>query len=129
MAYHIYTEMTTDKTRVCKCCGRELPIDAFETNRCYRGMKGTTCHDCVNKKKAKAAERNREYRARIEADSIRKTIAHKNRLSGVKELFEAKQEGFGNLSAWTTKELLDELKRRGMLYDHVAEDYREIYLR
>lgn len=123
----IFTEMTTDKVRVCKCCGRELPIEKFPTNARYEGMKGQTCHDCVTAKKRETARKRAEFEAQRRAERAERQIAHVAYMNSVKAIFEAQPEGCEGLAQYTTKALLDELRKRNCLYNNLAADYREIY--
>ena len=122
----IFTEMTADKTRVCKCCGRELPIEAYPTNPRYRGMKGLTCNECVSGKKTATAERKAhiaDERAQMRAQY---EIARAQFLSDLRERLEAPQQGVG-IESFSTKDLLDELRRRNMLNETAVRNYYDIY--
>lgn len=78
-----------DVTRVCKVCGKELPIEAFRKN-----ITGYThvCNDCVNAKRKKT----KEDKALL-ADTDRR----------VQEALQMRLEDF------TPRQLGEELKRRG----------------
>ena len=78
-----------NETKVCKCCGRELPIESFFLNRLGRTA---VCKDCANK------HRRDSRLGRREVDEL------KERLESAKAL---------KLSDFTPRELMAELKRRG----------------
>ena len=46
-------------TKVCKTCGRELPLDAFGSHKRTSDGKNTVCRDCVADKMARNAEKAR----------------------------------------------------------------------
>ena len=56
----VLPEENKPETKVCKGCGRELPLDAFWRNRqCVTGY----CKDCMKEKHAKAAaKREQKYK-------------------------------------------------------------------
>jgi hypothetical protein len=81
--------VVSDETKVCKCCGRELPIESFFLNRFGRTA---VCKDCANKHRQDAKLGRREV------DEL------KERLESAKAL---------KLSDFTPRELMAELKRRG----------------
>lgn len=77
------------ETKICKCCGRELPIDDFRVTKLGRR---NTCNECVSKKTADAKKRK------------------KYGLTFEEELEKAKTL---RLQDFTPRELMAELKRRG----------------
>ena len=79
------------ETRVCKTCGRELPIENFSKNAYgYIGI----CKECNSKHRSEAAT----HRASKKQRSI------ENELANAKNM---------RLSEFTPRELMAELKRRG----------------
>ncbi len=76
-------------TRVCKCCGRELPISNFKTTKIGRLY---TCSDCMRKKQSQGHAKKKmetDYKAEVEkARTMR-------------------------LQDFTPRELMKELKNRG----------------
>lgn len=80
---------TEKQTQVCKCCGKELPLEMFRVSKLGRFQ---TCKDCVSKnhKKSIAAKKFSEQ-AMEEADKARRM----------------------RLADFTPRELMAELKRRG----------------
>ena len=74
------------ETKVCKVCGKELPITEFrKTPICPNGV--NTCHKCSARKRAENKER--------------------------KEAFEGGGKTDTELSRFTPRELIEELKMRG----------------
>ena len=80
---------TIKETMVCKCCGRELPIDQFRVTHLGRRQ---TCDECISKKssetKAKKREANENAQKAQDARALR-------------------------LQDFSPRELMKELKRRG----------------
>ena len=76
-------------TKICKCCGRELPLEAFRKTRL--GVMNT-CYECVSKNIAKAKADKKEEAKK--ADEVRMAKA-------------------ARLSDFEPVELMRELKRRG----------------
>lgn len=60
--------------RVCKCCGRELPIDSYRLNRW--GTRNQTCNGCVALKYREA----RKAKKVSELDSLRQQLAEARQL-------------------------------------------------
>lgn len=77
------------ETKVCKCCGRELPIDSFMENSL--GI-SSTCKECVHTKKMKKREETKKLKKQA-VDAI-----------NARQL---------RLSDFTPRELMQELARRG----------------
>ncbi len=77
------------ETRICKCCGRELPLDQFSKN--YIGYT-SVCKEC-NSNNRRIAAANRKKKKSVE-----------EQLSNTRKL---------RLSEFTSLELIDELKLRG----------------
>lgn len=77
------------QTQVCKCCGKELPLEMFRVSKLGRFQ---TCVECVsrNHKKSLAAKKTAEL-AMEEADKARRM----------------------RLADFKPRELMAELKRRG----------------
>lgn len=87
------------ETKVCKVCGKELPITEFrKTPICPNGV--NTCNKC----------------------SVRKRAENKER----KEVFEGGGKTDTELSRFTPRELIEELKMRG--YKGTLTYTREIVL-
>lgn len=96
------------ETKVCKGCGRELPIENFSTG----GANGTRfvqnyCKECMAKRKS-------EGHARKKAELQSKTAS---------EVEQAKKQ---RLSEFTPRELMEELKRRGYDGELVYTEVKKI---
>ena len=83
------------ETKICSCCGRELPVESFSTGKVH----GTSfvhkiCKDCMNQKK-----RDGHLRRKQEMDAKKEC-----------DLDAAKRQ---RLSDFSPRELMLELKRRG----------------
>lgn len=76
------------ETKVCKCCGRELPIDKFYTHKSTKDGLSNTCKEC--------------HRASIRASKYEKQELRRLALQGGKKLED-----------YTPRELMQELARRG----------------
>lgn len=78
-----------ENLRICKCCGRELPIEDF-----YKNGFGVTsvCKECHTKR----AKEGKEERKRLKQQAVDAINARHLRLSD-----------------FTPRELMEELKRRG----------------
>ncbi len=80
------------KTKVCKCCNKEKPLELFFKNRLgYTSV----CKECSYQHRKDKREKKDEIA------SLRKQIEEKRNLS---------------LSCYTPRELMRELKRRGYSY-------------
>ena len=77
------------ETQVCKCCGRELPIEQFSKNPFWYIK---VCRECNSKNRREGALQ----RGKIKQQAIDALNARKLRLSD-----------------FTPRELMEELKRRG----------------
>lgn len=79
------------ETKVCKCCGRELPIEKFRVTAMGRR---NTCDECVQKKIVESKQKKKEEHQAIE---------------------EAKNARLLRLNDFTPRELMQELRRRGYI--------------
>ena len=77
------------ETKVCKCCGRELPVENFAKNAFgYIGV----CRECNSKNRSDAAQKRKQLKQQaIDAINARNL----------------------RLQDFTPRELIEELKRRG----------------
>ena len=88
----------TEKTKVCSKCGKELPISEFYiNNRTPDGLQ-YYCKKCMCE-----AQKNRSVINNADADSG------------------------SELSKYTPRQLMEELKRRGFTWDYMLEPQRKIY--
>lgn len=83
-----------EQTKVCKCCGRELPIENFKVTR-FR-TRASVCNECVN---AKMHDNKIRKQQQDEMEKAREN-AKKNERQKV-------------LEQYTPRELIEELSRRG----------------
>lgn len=100
------------ETKVCKKCGRELPLDQFFRNKAMKDGHDSQCKEC---KTAYTLEYQKKYRARK-----REQAKENERIE-----FEKKYKIYTNkeLAKFTPRELILELKARGhvgtLLYEEV----------
>ena len=52
--------LTTQETKVCKCCGRELPINSFAANIKSNDGRQGVCRECMGKKQKASHSNNRK---------------------------------------------------------------------
>lgn len=82
------------ETKVCKCCGRELPIENFKMTRF--GTRVGVCTECAN---AKMRDNKARKQQQEEIDKARENAE--------------KHERQKVLEQYTPRELIEELARRG----------------
>ena len=88
--------MENEATRVCSCCGNELPISEFQINR--EGNPISVCKACMTRKRVESHERKKkERKAKVEEE--------KNAIRQMR------------LSQFTPRELMSELKKRGFEFE------------
>lgn len=81
--------METTTMKVCRCCGRELPVEQFVKNAF--GLTNV-CHECNSRNRSEAAKRRKNLKQQaIDALNARNL----------------------RLSDFTPRELMEELHRRG----------------
>lgn len=104
-------ENTMEKTtKVCKECGRELPIEQFRVNPKSADGHLHTCYDCMKKKaKAKADAETEEL--------VEKIFGKKNSMDGITTELEERNYDIKpfspKLSSFEDVELVEELRLRG----------------
>lgn len=84
--------MENETTKKCSCCGNELPVSEFQTDR--QGNPISVCKSCMSKKRVEGHERRKAER-KNEAEA---------QIQALKT---------ARLSQFTPRELMTELKRRG----------------
>lgn len=96
------TNLVTEQTKVCSKCNRELPVSHF--HHCYKALDGLQyyCKDCMSE--------------------VNKAIA-KKRKNALNQVDDSESE----LSQYTPRQLMEELKRRGFTWDYMLEPQRKIY--
>lgn len=82
------------ETKVCKCCGRELPINCFKATRW--GTRVSVCTECANQKAHDNKIRKQQEQEMVKAREDAK-----------------KSERQKTLEQFTPRELMEELYRRG----------------
>lgn len=110
--------METTITKICKKCGRELPIEKFYTNKSLKGGHDNTCKEC---KSAYSREWARRRAAKKKIEKV-----ENERIE-----FEKKYKVYTNrdLAKFTPRELMLELKARGyegeLLYiERIIKEHR-----
>lgn len=83
-----------ETTKICRDCGRELPIERFKRNR--YGERVSVCLDCDTRKRRENKEKKR-LRAAMDA----------------RQLMLKEEEDKTALSTFTPRQLMEELARRG----------------
>lgn len=90
------------RTKVCKCCGEELPVTSFYEKKTAADGYQTYCKKCQNKKMVEYArnKKEKEKARKIEEERVE---------------FEKKYKIYTNreLAKFTPRELMLELKARG----------------
>ena len=99
-------------TKVCKKCGKELPIENFYTNKSLKGGHDNTCRECKNAYSKEWAKKNREKKKLQAKENERIEFEKKYKIYTNRELAKFKP-----------RELILELKARGyvgtLLYEEV----------
>ena len=100
------------KTKVCKKCGRELPIENFYVNKSLKGGHDNTCKECKNEYAKEWQKNNREKKKALKIENERVEFEKKYKSYTDKEL-----------AKFTPRQLILELKARGyvgtLLYEEV----------
>lgn len=96
------TNVVTEQTKVCSKCNKELPISHFHCNNSSVDGLQYYCKDCMRE--------------------ANKVIAEKRR-DALKQVNQSESE----LSQYTPRQLMEELKRRGFTWDYMLEPQRKIY--
>lgn len=106
------------ETKICKDCGRELPIDAFAKSACTKDGHEGSCKDCRNKR---AKELRHGLREKSKSAKIQKAV--KTPKPTFDKLLESlpvttvdcrgEQAHLAGLVNWTDADLVAELRNRG----------------
>jgi hypothetical protein len=109
------------ETKVCRKCGRELPIDLFYPNKSLKGGYDNSCKECKNEYAKEWAKKNREKKKLQAKENERIEFEKKYKIYTNKEL-----------AKFTPRELMLELKARGyvgeLLYVEVIRKEHRINL-
>jgi hypothetical protein len=90
------------ETKICRKCGRELPIDLFYPNKSLKGGYDNSCKECKNAYSKEWAKKNREKKKAQAKENERIEFEKKYKIYTDKEL-----------AKFTPRELILELKARG----------------
>lgn len=105
----------TPAMKVCKGCGRELPLDAFWRNR--QGVTGY-CKDCMKAKHAQAAAKREQGYKECENKMLEQIFGKKEEktLSEARQSFQEELDRVApvkSIKAFSDEELVEELRSRG----------------
>ena len=93
------------KTKVCKVCGKELPIDQFRPNPKCKDGHLDTCYECLNNK-------IKETNKKKENELLKKTFG-KEEVKPADKGFPVTQDKYNRLQEYTAQELVDHLRFQG----------------
>ena len=100
------------ETKVCKHCGRELPLENFYVNKSLKGGHDNTCKECKNTYAKEWQKKNKEKKKAQKIEEERIEFEKKYKIYTDKEL-----------AKFTPSQLILELKARGyvgtLLYEEV----------
>ena len=74
------------KTKVCKKCGRELPIESFGKNHTCKDGRCGTCKDCKTAYTKEWQKKNREKKRALKIENERIEFEKKYKIYTCKEL-------------------------------------------
>lgn len=96
------------ETKVCKCCGKELPITEFGCGKAHgKEFVFSICKTCMSTKQSEEHKRRKEKQA----------ISHESEIVQAKTM---------RLKDFTPRELMQELKRRGYEFEMTYTEVRKI---
>lgn len=93
-------------TKVCKVCGKELPIDQFRPNPKCKDGHLDTCYECLNKKIKEAKKKKKE-------DESLGKIFGKDAVEQADKVFPVTQDKWDRLQEYTAQELVEYLRFQG----------------
>lgn len=99
------------KTKVCKCCGQELPVEFFSRNSSTKDGLQIYCKDCQKAKIKMTRERNKENLLKV------REVTDERR-----QIWEKKSETRAYLESLPDSEIFSELRRRG----YIGKIYKKI---
>lgn len=92
-------------TKVCKVCGKELPIDQFRPNPKCKDGHLDTCYECLNNRVKDTKKRNE--------NKVLENICDKETVETADKGFPPTQDKYDRLSEYTAQELVDHLRFQG----------------
>lgn len=92
-------------TKVCKVCGKELPIDQFRPNPKCKDGHLDTCYECLNKRIKETTKRKE--------DKVLENICDKEKVEQADRDFPPTQDKYDRLQEYTAQELVDRLRFLG----------------
>ena len=101
------------KTKVCKKCGRELPLSEFYKKSNSRDGLQSNCKECSNKMSSEYAKKSRERKKARMVEEERIEFEKKYKIYTCKEL-----------APFTPRELMLELKARGYTGDLLYQEIK-----
>lgn len=106
------------ETKVCKHCGRELPLSDFYTNNKAKDGLATYCKECSNVLSVEYARKRRERKKAEAKENERMEFEKKYKIYTNREL-----------AKFTPRELMLELKVRGyegelVFIEHIVKEHR-----
>lgn len=115
-------EVVEVKTKRCPKCGRELPLDQFNKKTLSKDGLQDRCKDCQNKW-------NQEYQRR----KAKKRKQSENSITTITKMVDTQERTMckvysdPELAKFTPRQLMQELKSRGFVWDWMLEPQRKIY--
>lgn len=106
------------KTKVCKKCGQELPVEYFGKNNSTKDGLQIYCKDCQKALVKKSRERNKENLLKMARGEDGNGAEKDQR----EDMWEKKSEARACLDVLPDSELLAELRRRG----YIGKIYKKI---
>ena len=95
-----------EETKICSRCKRELPLTMYTTNRSTKDGLQSHCRDCQRYYDQTRKERKKAQKENNNTLKIGK---------------------YEELSRFTPRQLMEELKARGYKWDYMLEPQRQIY--
>ncbi len=96
------------KTKVCKVCGKELPIDQFRPNPKCKDGHLDTCYECLNKKIKETIKKTTKRKEDKVLENVCEGVVEQADRS-----FPPTQDKYDRLQEYTAQELVDHLRFQG----------------
>lgn len=106
----------TMETKVCKTCGRTLPVSAFSACVLTADKLQSNCKECMSYKQrsGRAKKAKAMFEAEVEAQPITEPARVKVKPEAVRERI-IERDGVPTIKDYSPQELADELRRRGYI--------------